>query len=72
MQGVYETIPRTLSLDFMFLASKGKESDLQPMKGTTLTDISDSGIKLYLQCWVLFLCIVTKIVSWEIIQRFSL
>ncbi|CAH3168343.1 unnamed protein product [Porites evermanni] len=24
-------------------ASKGKESDLQPMKGTTLTDISDSG-----------------------------
>ena len=50
MQGVYETIPRTLSLDFMFSASKGKESDLQPMKGTTLTDISDSGIKLYLQC----------------------
>ena len=40
------------------------------MKGTTLTDISDSGIKLYQQCWALFFCIVTVIVSWEII-RFS-
>lgn len=70
MQGASETIPRTLSVNFMFSASKGKESDLQPMKGTTLTDISDSG-KRYLQCWALFLCIVTVRVSWEIIQRFS-
>ena len=74
MQGASETIPRTLSVNFVFSAPKGKESDLQPMKGTTLTDISDSGIKLYLhvQCWALFLCIVTVIVSWEIILRFSL
>ena len=49
MQGASETIPRTLSVNFVFSAPKGKESDLQPMKGTTLTDISDSG-KLYLQC----------------------
>ena len=70
MQGASETIPRTLSVNFVFSAPKGKESDLQPMKGTTLTDISDSG-KLYLQCWALFLCIVTVRVSWEIIQRFS-
>ena len=48
MQDVSETIPRTLSVNFMFSAAKGKESDPQPMKGTTLTDISDSGIKLYL------------------------
>ena len=40
----------------IYTASKGKEIDMQPMKGNALTDISDSGD--YLFCFVLFFFII--------------
>lgn len=36
-------VPNVEEVTASATAAKGKESDLQPMKGTTLTDISDSG-----------------------------